>query len=502
MRYAKCSATRAEELTRKKWQEITPENDIPRTQKVIDALVSGKKDTARYTKVFIHKHGSPVWVDVSIALIRDEKGDPDYFITTDIDISKRIEAMRSLSASEERYRTFINATEDMTFLKDKDFRYLFINDANAAFFGESPEDILGKDDFSLMPEQAAQDCRKSDQKALRYGRLYTQEEKVRDRIYESRKFPVLLQDGTTGVGGIVRDITEKYYTEAQIKAQNKELLELNRKLKSSLNHVYQTTRELKLAKEKAEESDRLKSAFLANMSHEIRTPMNGILGFVDLLQKAGLNEKQEKLYLDMVEKSGKRLLNTINDIIEISKIEADEVRLQFAPVNVDDMIRYLYEFFRPQAEAKGLYLRVKKDPEKLPFHLLSDRYKLEAVLMNFIRNAIKFTEKGGLAFGYAFSGGELDLWVKDSGIGISRERLDAVFERFVQADLTKSSPYEGSGLGLSIAKAYADMLGGRLHVGSEPGKGSTFGIVLTVNNKNTIKQNGDDDEQGNNKTKP
>ncbi len=491
-----------EELTRKKWQEITPENDIPRTQKVIDALVSGKKDTARYTKVFIHKDGSPVWVDVSIALIRDEKGDPDYFITTDIDISKRIEAMRSLSASEERYRTFINATEDMAFLKDKGFRYLFINDANAAFFGEKPKDIIGKDDFSLMPEQAALNCRESDQKALRNGSLYTQEENIGDRIYESRKFPVLLQDGTTGVGGIVRDITEKYYTEAQIREQNKELLELNRKLKSSLNHVYQTTRELKLAKEKAEESDRLKSAFLANMSHEIRTPMNGILGFVDLLQKAGLNEKQERLYLDMVEKSGKRLLNTINDIIEISKIEADEVRLQFAPVDVDDMVRYLYEFFRPQAEAKGLYLRVKKDPEQLPFHLLSDRYKLEAVLMNFMRNAIKFTEKGGVAFGYAFSGGELDLWVKDSGIGISRERLDAVFERFVQADLTKSSPYEGSGLGLSIAKAYADMLGSRLHVGSEPGKGSTFGIALTVNNKNTIKRNGDDDEQGNNKAKP
>ncbi|MFO7842100.1 MAG: PAS domain S-box protein [Fidelibacterota bacterium] len=466
------------ELMNKKWQDITPDEDIASTQKIIDRLISGKADSARYIKKFIHKNGNTVWVDVSTTLIRDDNGDPVYFITTNIDISERIKAVESLSASEERYRTFINASEDMAFLKDENFRYIIVNSMNAAFFGKNPEDIIGKDDFSLMPRKGAENCRKSDKNALRNGKLHIQEEEINGNIYESRKFPVRLQNGKTGVGGFIRDITEKYYNDKRIKEQNKKLLELNRKLKRSLQHEYQTTRELKKAKEKAEESDRLKSAFLANMSHEIRTPMNGIIGFVDLLQRADLNEKQEKIYLDMVAKSSQRLLSTINDIIEISKIEAGEIPVQLSKININNEIRYLYDFFKPEAERKGLCLRVKNIPPDTDLTLSTDRSKLESIITNLIKNAIKFTKKGFVEFGYALQNNELTFFVKDSGIGIPDERLKAIFDRFVQADLEISSPYEGSGLGLSIAKAYADMLGADLKVETMQGKGSTFSVTF------------------------
>jgi signal transduction histidine kinase len=280
------------------------------------------------------------------------------------------------------------------------------------------------------------------------------------------------------------DITEKYNTEQQVKEQNRELRELNRKLKSSLERISRTTEQLTIAKEKAEESDRLKSAFLANMSHEIRTPMNGIIGFVDLLRQSDLNADQEKLYLDMVTKSSRRLLNTINDIIEISKIEAGEIPLKFTDVDVNEMLAYLYRFFEPGARKKGLKLFKKEDPEKLSFKLYTDLHKLESILTNFIRNAVKFTKEGFVEFGYTAAEGELRFFVKDSGIGIPQERLDAVFDRFVQADMGISSPYEGSGLGLSIAGAYAEMLGARIGVRSAPGRGSTFTLCFGLTKEN------------------
>ena len=353
-----------QELMNKRWQDITPAEYISRTEKIIGALIRGNKNTARYIKKFIHKNGEHVWVDVSTALIRDDQGNPEYLITTNI------------------------------------------------------------------------------------------------------------------------DITEKHHKEQQVKAQNRELRELNRKLKSSLERISRTTEELKTAKEKAEESDRLKSAFLANMSHEIRTPMNGIIGFVDLLQRSDLDADQEKLYLDMVAGSSRRLLNTINDIIEISKIEAGEIPLKLTHVDVNEMLAYLYRFFEPAAREKGLKLFKKEHPEKLSFKLYTDRHKLESILTNFIRNAVKFTEEGFVEFGYTATEGELRFFVMDSGIGIPQERLDAVFDRFVQADMAISSPYEGSGLGLSIAGAYAEMLGARIAVRSEPGKGSTFTLNFALTKEN------------------
>jgi PAS domain S-box-containing protein len=228
------------------------------------------------------------------------------------------------------------------------------------------------------------------------------------------------------------------------------------------------------AKEKAEESDRLKSAFLANMSHEIRTPMNGILGFLDLLKEPDLSEENKTAYIAIVTQSGHRLLDTINDIIEISKIETGELKVNLTPMNISELMGYYHGFFRQQTDQKGLkYTTSNRLPAEI-HSFRTDRIKLESIITNLIKNAIKFTSSGFIDFGCRMEDQNLVFHIKDSGSGIPADRQDVIFERFVQADISSSRPHEGSGLGLSIVKAYIQMLNGRIWVDSAPGKGSTF----------------------------
>lgn len=232
------------------------------------------------------------------------------------------------------------------------------------------------------------------------------------------------------------------------------------------------------ARNKAEESDRLKTAFLANMSHEIRTPMNGILGFASLLKNHGLSKDLRLDYLRIIEESGHRMLNIINDLIDISKIEAKQVKITHSDSNINEQLDYLYHFFKPEAENKGLQLFCRKTLPDEKAMIQSDKEKLYEVLSNLIKNAIKYTHVGTIEFGYKLIPPLIEFYVKDTGIGIAKERQDAIFDRFVQADLNLTRSYEGAGLGLSIAKAYVEMLGGEIRVESETNKGSRFSFTL------------------------
>jgi len=232
--------------------------------------------------------------------------------------------------------------------------------------------------------------------------------------------------------------------------------------------------ELVIAKERAEESDKLKMAFLANMSHEIRTPMNGIMGFLDLLQNPELTAKNRLNYLSIARKSSERLLSTINDIIEISKIEAGQTEINLSEVDLYELMDFFHVFFKPEVEQKELLFKFVNPFRTPAFKIQTDKNKLESIIGNLLKNAIKFTNTGQIEFGCEVKAGQLLFYVKDSGIGIPEDRQSAVFQRFVQAETKIARPHEGSGLGLSIAKAYAEMLGGNLWLKSIPGNGSTF----------------------------
>ena len=247
--------------------------------------------------------------------------------------------------------------------------------------------------------------------------------------------------------------------------------------------------ELIKAKEHAEESDRLKSAFLANMSHEIRTPMNGILGFSKLLKERGLTGKQQQKYIDIIEKGGARMLNIINDIVNISKIESGQMEVNIQLSNINEQIEYIYTFFKPDIEGKGMQFSFLNSLPSKEAIIKTDREKVYAILTNLVKNAIKYSEKGSIELGYNLKKDselpELEFYIKDTGIGIPTGRQEAIFERFIQADIEDKLARQGAGLGLSISKAYVEMLGGKIWVESEEenltaGKkgGSTFYFTL------------------------
>ena len=239
--------------------------------------------------------------------------------------------------------------------------------------------------------------------------------------------------------------------------------------------------ELTEAKERAEESDRLKSCFLANISHEIRTPMNGILGFSKLLSEPLLSGKEKEKYIELIHESGKRMLTIINDIIDISKIEAGEMGLHPVETTVNEVLENIYEFFAPQAEEKGLSISYQCGLSASESVITTDKTRFSQILSNIVNNALKYTKEGGIDFGYRQTDEMLEFYVKDTGIGIPDDQQDKIFERFRQVSLDATREYEGAGLGLSLCKTFVKMLGGAIRVDSTLGKGSTFYFTLPYN---------------------
>jgi CheY-like chemotaxis protein/nitrogen-specific signal transduction histidine kinase len=239
--------------------------------------------------------------------------------------------------------------------------------------------------------------------------------------------------------------------------------------------------ELINAKERAEESERLKSSFLANMSHEIRTPMNGILGFTELLREPNLTSDEQQDYIQTIQISGARMLNTINNIVDVSKIESGLTKVDINETNLNEKIEFTYKFFKPEVEIKGLNFLFKNGLLSKEAIIKTDNEKVYAILTNLVKNAIKFTYDGSIEFGYEKKGEFLEFFVKDTGVGIPPKQHHMIFERFRQGSESQNRGYEGSGLGLSIAKSYVEMLGGEIWVESEEGKGSTFYFTIPYN---------------------
>jgi CheY-like chemotaxis protein/anti-sigma regulatory factor (Ser/Thr protein kinase) len=217
------------------------------------------------------------------------------------------------------------------------------------------------------------------------------------------------------------------------------------------------------------------------MSHEIRTPMNGILGFTELLKEPNLTSDEQQDYIQIIQISGARMLNTINNIVDVSKIESGLIQVDIKETNINEKIEFTYKFFKPEVEIKGLqFLLTKKLPSNEAI-IKTDNEKVYGILTNLVRNAIKFTYEGSIEFGYEKKGEYLEFFVKDTGIGIPKNQKELIFDRFRQGSESHNRGYEGSGLGLSISKSYVEMLDGKIWVESEEGKGSTFYFTIPYN---------------------
>ncbi len=398
-------------------------------------------------------------------------------------------AILRLRQKEEQYRTLIEGMNEGLMLTDTNDTILFVNQQTCDITGYSAEELIQKNCHKILFDP---NNKRFDQeldylkthgvkKSFEIEMVRKNDEKIWVHVSCSPVFNDKNEE--TGMIGVFQDISDRKKTE---------------------NERNILTRELVLAKEKAEESDRLKSAFLANISHEIRTPMNGILGFAELLKTPDLTPDAQNRYIHIIEQSGKRMLNIINDIVDISKIEAGQMIIHMEETNVNQLLKDLLVFFTPEANSKGLKLSLSMKLTDEKSIIQTDHTKLAQILSNLIKNAIKFTKSGSIEFGYNSNGvttlhaTSLQFFVKDTGVGIPEDQIDMIFERFRQGSVSLTRAYEGAGLGLSISKAFVNMLGGKIWVESEPDDGSTFFFDLPLNNTETSQAKANETPAGNN----
>jgi len=245
----------------------------------------------------------------------------------------------------------------------------------------------------------------------------------------------------------------------------------------------QTEIDLIAAKEKAEMSDRMKTVFLANISHEVKTPMNAILGFAELLEKPELDTKERLKYSEIIQKAGNQLLVIIDDLVDLAKIESGQMKIQNIKFDVIQLLQSLYEMLLPKFRNKGLGFYLKLSHHQKELLLESDLVRVRQILINLLDNAFKYTNSGEVVFGYTIDEDMMQFYVKDTGIGIHSADAMRIFERFVKLEELHSDQYGGKGLGLSISKSLAEMLGGQIHLESAVHKGSVFYLNLPLKKK-------------------
>ena len=288
------------------------------------------------------------------------------------------------------------------------------------------------------------------------------------------------QGKLTTIKGTIIDITKVKEIELDLINKNNEYEALNEELR-------QINEELLNAKENAEESNRLKDEFLHNMSHEIRTPMNGIIGFTEMLTSAEISKEQRDYYIQIIQNSSFQLLKIIDDILEISSLETKQTTLNEESFCLNDLIMEIFSIFDKKSREQNIPLFVKKELEDNQSYIVSDRNKITKILIHLLENAYKFTIDGFIEMGYYLENNNLVLYIKDTGIGILNENMQMIFTRFSQENKELSKKSGGLGLGLSISKENAQILGGDIKIDSEKGKGSTFYLVIPYKKSNDRK---------------
>lgn len=397
-------------------------------------------------------------------------------------------AQKTIQESEQKYRNLVENSLVGVYTTNTKGDFLFVNSALCKILEfDSPQDLIKTDVNSIYKNKA--DRNTFLEKLSKKNRLANYE--IELITAKGNHIHTIVSAALTErtISGMILDITDRKRAEQEVMAKNYEI--------ETQNEEYRTlNEELLIAKEKAEESDRLKTAFLQNLSHEIRTPMNGIMGFTHLLKEKMGDPEITSQYLDVIEKSGDRLMNLISDLVDISKIETGQITINEELFNVNELMSGLKGFFSGEASEKGLTISITKHLTEKYTTISSDKGKLFQVLSNLIKNAIKFTEEGTIEMGCELKDNVILFFVRDSGIGIHPDKINIIFERFIQADTSISRGYEGAGFGLSISKAFIEALGGQIWAESELGKGSTFLFTLPYNSPESKNELYNDMEKG------
>ena len=403
------------------------------------------------------KDGTTYWERVIISSIRDEDRHITNFLVIKEDISQQKQKENEISYLKEFNEAIVNTMSQGILVEDADGRIIFVNPALLELTGYKESELIGAP-WSILVDQDM----KSEIEQIMHERGSQNADfyEVSLLSKHQKHLPVYVSSTTLwdqgNYNGTIVVLTD-------------------------ISYLKQKEGELKKAKEKAEESDRLKSEFLANMSHEIRTPMNGILGFSKLLKNEGLEDGEWKEYVEIIHKSSHQLLRIISDIVDYSKIEAGHFEVRHDEVDVVQLLEELKTLFQeelPGKERSHLVLRVEPYAREQQRLVLADERKLKQVMTNLTENALKFTHQGYVELGYGLQENQILFYVKDTGIGISVEKIDVIFQKFRQADSTTTREYGGTGLGLTISKKLVEIMGGKLWVESKVDQGSTFYFTM------------------------
>ncbi len=455
--FCKMLGYREEELKSFTFKDFTHPDYVIGDDVALLRLVAEEIPVYHTEKQYIRKDGSVIWGSTTISIIRNNNDEVQYFLAMVEDITLRKKAEAELENSFSLLKATLESTADGILVVDGAGRIVQHNQKFMEMWRIPAEVMESKNDMEAINFVMDQLMHPKDF-VTQVRQLYTEPESTTSdlldfkdgRVFERYSQPQKISGKSVGRVWSFRDITERKQAEAELIA----------------------------AKEKAEESDRLKTAFLHNVSHEIRTPMNAIIGFSALLNEPDTTEAERHQFIDIIFQSGSQLLSIINDIVDIANVESGQTKLNIKELNLNSCLRSLDEQFSYKKQPDVISINLETGLPDEESNVLTDSTKLIQILSNLISNATKFTSEGCIDFGYNLNDGFLEFFVKDTGIGIPPEHHEKIFERFFQVDNPLSRKFGGTGLGLSICKAYVELLGGRIWLKSRPGEGTVFHFTI------------------------
>ena len=432
--------------------DIRTPNEAPR---LADHVRNLNETGSSYIET-VHERSDGTTFPIEISAYTVEVEGKRFYQSIGRDITDRKRTEEEMRESNKKLSTIINNLRGVVFRcnNDDNWTMQYISDGIYELAGYLPNEFIGnkiRTYGSIIDPEDVKRVWSEIHQALNTGYLYTIEYRIitssgsRKWVWE-RGRGYYESDKLVALEGFISDITERKRIEE----------------------------ELIKAKEKAEQSDRLKTAFLHNVSHEIRTPMNAIVGFTTLLDSPDITDESRRQYIDIIYQSSNQLLSIITDIVDISNIETGLVKISRSNINLNTMIRNLFDQYRLRAQEQNLGLNFTTHLDDSEAQVMTDETKVIQIFANLLNNALRFTKKGRVELGYVVRGEMIEFFVSDTGIGIAPENHEKVFERFFQVEGPSSKQYSGTGLGLSISKAYAELLGGSIWLISTPGEGSLF----------------------------
>jgi len=429
----------------------------------LTVLRTGKAILSR-EEDFINQKGEQRWLETTKIPLFDPNHSITGLVGIGLDVTQQRILQQKIKESEAYYRSLVNVSPDGILVTDVVGSVEFVSLKIYDIFGiPKTTSLIGDSIFNwIAPEFLV--YAKSNFHNVLNGELKIPSQEFKCLKHDGAIFwcetaSTLLEDSNgqkKGIMIVLRDVSDRKRAEEEII----------------------------IAKNKVEESDRLKSAFLQNISHEIRTPMNSIIGFLEILEDPNFSRNEKKLYASIVNKSGHRLLNTIHDIIEISRIMTSDIEINSSRIDVCEFVRDHFNNLKPMMDEKGLLFQLDC-PIKSPFSVVVDEMKLGTVLAKVLDNACKFTNEGSVVLSLEVQKNDLCFKVQDTGIGIEPEKISAIFQPFYQTDHEYTRKREGAGLGLSISKAYVEMLGGTIWIESNPEIGSTVRFTIPIIKENS-----------------